>query len=646
MGRSGNDPNGRRATVADPAVADPAVAGPAVPGPAVAVAVADPAIAGPAVPGPAVVDPAVAAFAREWLDEIGRVHYVVRRGGRARMVLERLTATLSALVTDESWQAPAARAVGAELFATNISDPDALSRSIDLLRERLLPRLGITDPRAPDRLARVLAQVNAGFIEALREQAQRAGEDINRAEREAWREKQQRLQAQLHHALSHDPLTGLPNRESLVQRLREALDGPSTGRRLGVCVLKLERFEQLEHSLGSRKGDQLLLAVARALRGLAVAGGYFLAHLNRDEFVFVVEGSTAEDDVAKVADLALRTLPDAYRIDHHEIPVSGKAGIVEHGTAGADANELLRRARMALGWAMAERHSQVAPFDPARSAEDVLRHELSGDMPRARRRGEFTLAYQPLVRLRDGAVIGMEALARWTHPVHGPVPPNRFIPLAVDTGLIMSLGQDLLEQACRQATRWSRLAPHPPMVSVNLAVAQLQQPSLPALVEATLDRTGLRPDRLQLEITEDDLIRPHDGIVETLCALADLGVRLVLDDCGTGHSSLAMLGTLPIHGVKLAAGFLTGIDPETPALRSNARMLPTLIRMAHDLNLDITAEGIDEPHQVDRLAALGCDIGQGYQLGRPLPPGETARLVAESRDRRGADHSTVVPRPR
>jgi diguanylate cyclase (GGDEF)-like protein len=589
-------------------------------------------------------DPAVAAFARDWLDEIGRTNYVARRGGRARLVLERLTATLSAMVTDESGHAPAARAIGAELFAANVSDPDALSRSLDLLRERLLPRLGITDPRAPQRLARILTQVNAGFIAAMREQAQRAGEDINRAEREAWRQKQQRLQARLHHALAHDPLTGLPNRESLIQRLREVIDDPRAGRRLGVCVLKLERFEQLEHSLGSRKGDHLLLAVAQALRGLAATDGYFLAHLNRDEFVFVVEDTATEDDVAKVADLALRTLPGACRIDQHEIPVSGKAGIVEHGAAGADANELLRRARMALGWAMAQRHSQIAPFDPGRSAEDVLRHELSGDMPRARERGEFSLAYQPLVRLRDGAVYGMEALARWTHPVHGPIAPDRFIPLAVDTGLIMALGQDLLRQACRQATRWGRLVPRPPLVSVNLAVAQLQQPGLPALVEATLDRTGLPPDRLQLEITEDDLIHPDDGVLESLRALADLGVRLVLDDCGTGHSSLAMLGTLPIHGVKLAAGFLTGIDATTSALRSNARMLPTLIRMAHDLDLDITAEGIDQAHQVDRLAALGCDFGQGYQLGRPLPAGPTARFVAGHH--RGAAHSTVVVRPR
>ncbi|HEY2669462.1 MAG TPA: bifunctional diguanylate cyclase/phosphodiesterase [Rugosimonospora sp.] len=591
-------------------------------------------------------DPAIAAFARFWLDGIGRSHYIVRRGGRARMLLERLTGTLASLVTAESLDAPAARAIGADLFTANVSDPDALSRSIDLVRERLLPWLGITDPRAPARLAQVLAQVNAGFIDTLREQAQRAGEDISRAEREAWREKQQRLQARLNHVLSHDPLTDLPNWEHLVQRLREAIDGAAAGRRLGVCVLKLQRFEQLEHSLGTRKGDQLLLAVARALRGLAAADGYFLAHLGRDEFVFVVEGTATEDDVAKVADLALRTLPDACRIDDHEIPVSGKAGIVEHPAAGADPTELLRRARMALGWAMTERHSHIAPFDPWRNTEDVLRHELSDDMPRARERGEFTLVYQPLVRLRDGHVVGMEALARWTHPVHGRIPPNRFIPLAVDTGLIMPLGQDFLEQACRQAARWGRLAPHPPLVSVNLAVAQLQQPGLAALVEATLDRTGLDPRHLQLEITEDDLIHPHDGIVATLHALADLGVRLVLDDCGTGHSSLAMLGTLPIHGVKLAAGFLTGIEPGTTTLHSNARMLPTLIRMAHDLNLDITAEGIDEAHQVDRLAALGCDTGQGYHLGRPLPPHETARLLAGYRGRSAAHHSTDVVRPR
>ena len=566
-----------------------------------------------------------AAFARSWVRAVAHANFLPGGRARARAVLEALTDRLVAAIAAEPFDEAAGYPIGTELVAANVSSPAALGASITLLSQRLLTDLGVTDPAAPARLPELLGQLIVGFTEAQRDRALAAAEGINRAQNEAWRDKQRALQDQLQRALLHDALTGLPNRAELTRFLRGTLTAPTAGQRLGICLIHLQRFTAVNDTLGHDTGDQLLLAVAHRLRQLSVRGGYYLAHLGGNEFVFVIEHTAAIDDVAKLADKALNALPDPWLVDGHEIPVSAKAGIIERAAAGADPCELLRAADMALSWAKMS-HKRWEIFEPRRNAIDVARHRLSNAMPGALKRGEFALAYQPLIRLADGCIVGAEALARWRHPTRGAIRPIRFIPLAEQTGLIVALSQYLFELACAQAAAWQTLTRTPPMISVNLTVTQLRQPALPATIAAILDRSGLPPGQLQLEITEDAVVEPDNANLATLRTLADLGIRLAIDDFGTGYSNLANLANLPVHGLKIDRSFLTGLtEPGSPG--ANATILPRIIQLGHDLDLSVTAEGVESAAQQRRLTELGCDIGQGYHLGRPMAPEKLTRLI-------------------
>ncbi|HEV7899448.1 MAG TPA: bifunctional diguanylate cyclase/phosphodiesterase [Planosporangium sp.] len=584
--------------------------------------------------GPQSPDPSdLAGFGASWERAVARTNFLPAGRARSRATLQGLARRLVVALAAEPFDASAGYQVGVDLVAADICSPRALGHTLALLHQRLLGDLGITDERAPARLAGLSGQLATGFTEALRDRALTAAEGINSAERAAWRDKQHALQGRLQHALLHDQLTGLPNRSALIRRLVILVADPPAGERLGVVLLNLSRFKAVYDSLGPDRGDELLLAVARRLRALAVRDGHYLSHLGGDEFALVVERTTGTDDAVKVADQVLRALPDRVCIDGHQIPVAARCGVVERPAAGADPIELLRAAHITLGWVESDHRPRWTVFDSERNAAEVARHQLTAAMPAALARGEFTLDYQPLVRLADRGLAGVEALARWHHPTLGILSPARFISLAEDTGLIEPLGMHLLEQACAQAAAWQRRGPARPLVSVNLAVAQLRDPGLPAGVAVVLDRTGLPPDRLQLEVTENAIVGTGDASLDVLHALADLGIRLAIDDFGTGYSSLAYLSELPIHSIKLAAGFLRGLaisppDMSPPARRSNDTLLPALISLGHDLGLSVVAEGIETAAQAERLTGLGCDLGQGFHLGRPTTADKIAALVS------------------
>jgi diguanylate cyclase len=454
----------------------------------------------------------------------------------------------------------------------------------------------------------------------MRTTALAAAEDINRAERAAWRERQAALNRRLQNALLCERLTGLPNRNRLISWLGKILTDPLGCPRLGICLINLDRFKAVNDSLGHDNGDKLLRAVARRFRTVAERNGYFLAHLGGDQFTFIVENTTGIDDVAKMADLVLRALREPLTLGGHHLSVSATAGIVEHAARDLEPGELLRTAEITLGWAKVHHRGRWATFDPSSYASELHRHALTAAMPAALASGQFTLAYQPLVRLADRRVIGVEALARWAHPTHGLINPARFIPLAESTGLIVPLGLELLKQACTQAAAWQKDDGDPFMVSVNLAVAQLRSPGLAAAIVSALKHAGLPPSRLQLEITESAIIDNGDTALDTLHILAHTGIKLAIDDFGTGYSSLAYLADLPIHAIKLAPGFLHGFN-DVDGDHSNNTILPALIRLGHDLDLTVTAEGVETADQAERLANLGCDLGQGFYLGRPeIPP--------------------------
>jgi diguanylate cyclase len=565
---------------------------------------------------------------QSWVGVVAQATFVP--GGRAqvRAVLDGSLRRLAAALTAEPFDAAPGYRVGFDLVGSQISSPRALGSSLTLLNQQLIHQLGISHRQAPSRLAALLGQLATGFTEAMRNVALASAEDINRAERAAWRDRQMALNRRLQHALLCERSTGLPNRARLTNWLDEILADPPNCSRLGICLVNLDRFKAVNDSLGRDKGDQLLRVVAQRLRSLADQSGHFLAHLGGDEFALVVEHTTGSGDVAKVADLVLHTLREPCNLDGHQISVSASAGIVECVAADARSTELLRTADITLSWAKAQHRGHWAVFDPDRYASELHRHALTAAMPAAFAHGEFTLAYQPLVRLADRRIVGVEALARWHHPSHGLISPTQFIPFAESTGLIVPLGLSLLDQACSQAATWCKRSHSPFIVSVNLAVAQLRSPGLAAAIAAILDRTGLPAGQLQLEITESAMVNTEDATLDALHSLARNGIRLAIDDFGTGYSCLAYLADLPVHAIKLAPGFLHGLD-DTGDCHPNSTILSALISLSHNLDLTVTAEGIETEAQTQQLAALGCDIGQGFHLGHPTTTEHVTQLLAE-----------------
>jgi EAL domain-containing protein (putative c-di-GMP-specific phosphodiesterase class I) len=305
---------------------------------------------------------------------------------------------------------------------------------------------------------------------------------------------------------------------------------------------------------------------------------------------------------------------------------------MEGPLAGTDSMELLRAADIALHWAKVDGKSRWALYEEERSAHDTARYRLSAAMPAGLRRGEFTLLYQPLVNLANDHLVGVEALARWHHPEHGVLGADRFVGLAEDTGLIVALGARLLEQACRQAVAWQDICADPPYVSVNLAARQIRGTGLVGDVVDVLDRTGLSPRRLQLEITEQTVIDTGEQTIANLRALADLGVRVAIDDFGTGYSNLAVLRALPLHGIKLAGTLMRGSATDTAAASdpSDDAFMATLVSLGHTLGFAVTAEGIETGAQAARLRAVGCDTGQGWYFGQAVPAEEITDRIRRS----------------
>jgi len=566
----------------------------------------------------------IGVLIQAWIDAVAHITFVP--GGRAqvRAVLEDSLRRLLAALTAEPFDPAPGYAVGFELVSSRITHPRALGNTITLLGQQLVHQLGISHRQAPARLSALLGQLACGFTEALRNVALSNAEDIGRARLVALREQQANSDRRLQQAMLTERTTGLPNRVRLMTKLAEILAEPAGCPRLGVCLVNLDRFKAVNESLGYDRCDELLRAVAHRLRAVAAQHEAFLAHTGGDEFVFVIERTTSSDDVVKFADLVLRTLCEPFAINDHKIPVSASIGVVERAAGDAEPTELMRAADITLGWAKQRHRGQWAVFDEERYLGELRRHALTADLPAALARGEFTLAYQPLVRLADRRVVGVEALARWQHPRYGMVSPAQFIPLAESTGLIVPIGAHVLELACTRAAAWQRRAGAPFTMSVNLAVAQLRHPGLAATVATTLARTGLSPELLQLEITESVLVGDRDSAVDTLHTLAGTGVQLAIDDFGTGYSSLAYLADLPVHALKLAPGFLRGLDG---AGNSNSTILPAIITLSHDLGLTVTAEGVETADQAERLTALRCDLGQGFHLGHPTTPEQITPLT-------------------
>lgn len=435
------------------------------------------------------------------------------------------------------------------------------------------------------------------------------------------------LNLRLRYEATHDALTGLPNRTLFFERLEKTL-APGERSRFGLCYLDLDGFKAINDSLGHATGDRLLVEVADRLQGSVTAPGEMVARLGGDEFVALTTGPDSEHKVAALADRMLAALASPIRIDGRELTVRGSVGVVEGPAGERTAAEVLRSADITMYRAKSAGGNRFEFADAEADARAITRHGLTTALPAALERGEFFIEYQPLVHLDDGSVHGAEALVRWCHPQHGVLGPDRFIPLAENTGLIVPLGRWVLQEAVRQARFWqTRHADGGPLrINVNLSPTQLHHPRLVADTVDVLERSGLEPGALCLEVTESALIGADDDLLKPLRQLAEMGVDIALDDFGTGYSNLANLRRLPVSVLKLDRSFTQGMQ-QHPVDPVDLKIVEGIVQLAHSLELAVTVEGVETGAQAQQLRELGCDTAQGWYYARPGAPDRIHSLV-------------------
>ncbi|MGB8996672.1 MAG: EAL domain-containing protein [Pseudonocardiaceae bacterium] len=433
------------------------------------------------------------------------------------------------------------------------------------------------------------------------------------------------LQAKLVYQAYHDPLTELANRQMVTERLEQIFAGSASERRVGLCFLDLDGFKVVNDSLGHNVGDQLLKTVASRLTRCCDPA-QLVARMGGDEFVIIVEDTAGEADMAALADKVLTALAEPVHVGRHQLTVRTSIGVVERPVADTNPADLMQAADITMYQAKTNGRARYAMFDQNRNDSAVARLTLSATMVAAVERGEFFLEYQPLIRLADGALRGVEALVRWRHPTFGVLAPERFIGLAEESGAIVQLGHWVLARACEQAKAWrASFGDLTPLVSVNLAPRQLHEPTLVADVGKILDDNGLDPSNLQLELTEQSVMGDEAGPLTVLTKLYDMGVRIALDDFGDGYWNLPDLRRLPLRELKLAGSFAGGLQSSRELVEQ--RIVRALVDLAHALDLTVTAEGVQTLAQCERFRAVGCDTGQGAWFGLPSSPEEISALL-------------------
>jgi diguanylate cyclase (GGDEF)-like protein len=416
-----------------------------------------------------------------------------------------------------------------------------------------------------------------------------------------------------------DSLTGLGNRALLLDRLEhELVRSDRSGEPATVLFIDLDRFKLVNDSLGHLAGDQLLEAVAERLRG-CIREGDVCGRLGGDEFAIVLAGTSDPD---AVADRVIEVMQRSFLVNGHEVFIGASVGIA---TGRDEAGTLLRNADVAMYHAKRAGTGRRQRFEPRMHEALVSRLDLDSELRRAVERGEFELHYQPLYHLQTGRIAGFESLVRWRHPVRGLVPPLEFIPLAEETGIIGEIGRWVLEQACSQLAAWYRETPL--AISVNAAMRELQRTDYAATVERAIAGRFPSP-ALIIEVTESARLQDAPTAVASLHALKELGVRTALDDFGTGYSTLLNLSHLPVDVIKVAKPFVDAVGGPS---RDPAGLLAGILSLGRHLGLITVAEGIERPDQRELLAELGCDLGQGYLLGRPLDATAAGELVAAER---------------
>ena len=430
------------------------------------------------------------------------------------------------------------------------------------------------------------------------------------------------LYAEISRLARQDALTGLPNRTLLLDRVAAAIASAQRHQhRLAVIFLDLDRFKHVNDSLGHGVGDRLLRSAAARLSG-AVRASDTVSRQGGDEFVILLSEVQNRDDVAVAAAKIVAALAQPHRVGQHELFVTASLGIAVYDEDGADAETLIKNADVAMYHAKDHGRDNFQFFTPEMNARIVERQALEGNLRRALERREFLLYYQPKVDLATGRMIGAEALIRWQHPVRGLLQPQRFVPVAEDSGLIVPIGQWVLHEACRQAREWQAAGLRPVPIAVNISALEFRSKGFLERVRRTLEETGLEPRFLELELTESVLMESVDATAEVLRELKGMGLHLAVDDFGTGYSSLSYLMQFPIDALKVDQSFVREIAPD-----DGSPIITAVISMGKSLKHRVIAEGVETPVQAEFLRAQQCEEAQGYHFSRPLVADQFAALL-------------------
>jgi diguanylate cyclase (GGDEF)-like protein/PAS domain S-box-containing protein len=440
---------------------------------------------------------------------------------------------------------------------------------------------------------------------------------------------------QLRFGAFHDALTGLANRALLIDRLERCLRRSSRhgDEQFAVLYFDLDRFKVINDSLGHMIGDQLLIAIAQRLTAevreidtVAVPHENHLVRLGGDEFVVLLERISQPADAIRVAERVQQAIAAPFKLSGHEIFSSSSIGIALSRPGYERPEDILRDADTALYRAKAAGRGGYQVFDPQMHAAAMARWRTENELRRALERDELRVFYQPIMSVETGELLSFEALVRWQHPERGLVPPNDFIPLAEETGLVVPLGLWVLRQACHQLRRWEAQHPGlPPLsVAVNVSSKQLVKAGLVEETARLLAETGLAPAQLTLEITESVFLDCASSMMDRLGELRALGVRFHLDDFGTGYSSLSYLHRMPIDGLKIDRSFVNAMSQDP----MSASIVQAIVALAHSLGMGVVAEGVETRAQLDQLRAIRCQAAQGYYLHRPLDVENAGALLA------------------
>lgn len=435
------------------------------------------------------------------------------------------------------------------------------------------------------------------------------------------------IQERLQYLAQHDILTDLPNRVFLVKKLDDAIQRSAwTHLNPAVLVVNLDHFKMINDTLGHDRGDQALQIVAERLKEFAHETG-IVARLAGDDFAILLESVKSPEEVPDLAHKLLSTLSSTVVLGGREFFITASVGISVYPDDGSDSSTLLRTANIALQRAKESGRNKIQFYSSEMSARVFERLTMEASLRRALERSEFSLHYQPQLDMETGSIRGVEALLRWHHPVRGIVPPDEFIPLLEETGLVIPVGEWVLQSACNQNKQWQNAGLKPIRVAVNLSWRQFRQDNLVHVIKEILDSVSLSPEFLELELTESLLAQDPVKAVNSLLGFKDMGISISIDDFGTGYSSLSYLRNFPIDSVKIDKSFVHDINGGA----SGNAIAAAIIAMTHSLNLKVIAEGVETIGQVDFLRSHGCDELQGYYISRPLPADQLTQLLIDNR---------------